>query len=89
MAAHVESYDVDYRTGRITCYRKEDVVVESGSNLAAKQIGLTFDAVALKVAIRVAQEGRVKFPEFQVLSQQASCVGYTIWIAGRHVTYFG
>lgn len=89
MAAHVESYDVDYRTGRITCYRNDDTVVETGSNVAAKQIGQTFDADALKGAIRGAQEGRVKFPEFQVLSQHAGCVGYTVWIAGRHVTYFG
>lgn len=26
---------------------------------------------------------------FKTLSQQAGCVGYTVWIAGRHVRYFG
>jgi hypothetical protein len=31
----------------------------------------------------------VMYPEFKKLSQQAGCVGYTVWIAGRHVTYVG
>ena len=89
MAAHVESYQVDYRTGRITCYRTDGRVVEAGTDALAKTIGDLFDVDALKAAIRGAQEGRVKFPEFKMLSQQAGCVGYTVWIVGRHVTYFG
>jgi hypothetical protein len=28
-------------------------------------------------------------PEFKKLSQRAGCVGYTVSIAGRHVTYRG
>jgi hypothetical protein len=29
------------------------------------------------------------YPEFKRLSQSGGCVGYTFWIAGRQVSYFG
>ena len=29
------------------------------------------------------------YPEFKVNSQRAGCIGYTVWIDGRHVTYAG
>lgn len=29
------------------------------------------------------------YPEFKQLSQRAGCVGYTVWIEGRHVVYHG
>ena len=29
------------------------------------------------------------YPEFKKLSQAGGCVGYVVWIAGRHVTYVG
>jgi hypothetical protein len=32
---------------------------------------------------------RVMYPEFKRLSQRAGCVGYVVWIAGRHVSYHG
>jgi len=48
-----------------------------------------FDGAAVRAAILGAQQGRVMYPEFKLLSQQAGCTGYTVWIAGRHVTYFG
>ena len=28
-------------------------------------------------------------PEFKKLSQAGGCVGYMVWLAGRHVTYYG
>ena len=48
-----------------------------------------FNGEALRAAIRGAQEGRIKFPKFKRLSQEAECVGYHVWITGRHVTYYG
>jgi uncharacterized protein YbcV (DUF1398 family) len=85
----VESYDVDYRARRTTYY------LPSGETLALEQhapdveIGAAFDAAAVQAAIRGAQSGVVLYPEFKRLSQLAGCVRYTVWIAGRHVTYFG
>lgn len=88
-AAGIISYGVDYRAGRITCYPQGNGAIEFHSAKSAKQIADEFDQKQLKAAIRGAQEGRVKFPEFKVLSQNAGCIGYTVWILGRHVTYFG
>ncbi|HTR00960.1 MAG TPA: hypothetical protein VMH83_13260, partial [Candidatus Acidoferrum sp.] len=48
-----------------------------------------FSATAVQAAIKGAQQGTVMYPEFKQLSMQAGCTGYTVWIAGRHVTYFG
>jgi uncharacterized protein YbcV (DUF1398 family) len=87
--AGVESYDVDYRACRTTYY------LPSGETLALEQhapdagVAATFDAAAVQAAIRGAQSGAVLYPEFKRLSQLGGCVGYTVWIAGRHVTYFG
>ena len=88
-AAGVISCVVDYRSDRITCYSQNDMAIDIYAEKSAKQIGNVFDPDALKAAIRGAQEGRVKFPEFKALSRQAGCIGYTVWIAGQHVTYLG
>ena len=48
-----------------------------------------FDAPGVKAAIRGAQQGVVMYPEFVHLTKQAGCASYVVWIAGRHVTYFG
>lgn len=29
------------------------------------------------------------YPEFKLLWQRAGCIGYTVWIAERHVNYLG
>ncbi len=89
LRAGVESYHVDYRAGRTTYY------LPSGETLALEQhapeveIAAMFDVASIKAAIRGAQSGAVPYPEFKRLSQRGGCVGYTVWIAGRHVTYFG
>jgi uncharacterized protein YbcV (DUF1398 family) len=89
LRAGVESYHVDYRACRTTYY------LPSGETLAVEQhapeveIGVAFDAAAIQAAIRGAQSGAVLYPEFKRLSQRGGCVGYTVWLAGRHVTYFG
>jgi uncharacterized protein YbcV (DUF1398 family) len=89
MQAGVESYHADYRARRTTYYvpAGEPLVIP----LKTPAIGLpqAFDAAALRAAIRGAQRGEVKYPEFLERSMSAGCVGYIVWIAGRHVAYFG
>ncbi len=46
-------------------------------------------SIAAQAAIRGAQRAEVVYPEFLELSRAAGCVGYMVWIAGRHVSYFG
>lgn len=87
--AGTESYYADYRK-RLTNYYAEDGATHT-VELHAPDLPIpsTFDAAALQAAIRGAQRGEVMYPEFMRLSMAAGCVGYIVWIAGRHVSYFG
>ena len=89
MSAHVESYHVDYRSGRTTYFLPQGETLDLRFDLSSAPIAEAFDGEALRAAIRGAQQGTVMYPAFKQLSQQAGCVGYTVWIAGRHVTYLG
>jgi uncharacterized protein YbcV (DUF1398 family) len=88
-SVQVESYQVDYRSGRATCYLPGGATVDLGFERPQEGIADSFDGDAVRSAIRGAQQGRVMYPEFKRLSQRAGCIGYTVWITGRHVTYFG
>jgi uncharacterized protein YbcV (DUF1398 family) len=85
----VESYHVDYRSGRITCFLPDGSTLDVGFERPPHGIADAFDGDSVRAAIQGAQQGRVMYPEFKSLSQQAGCVAYTVWIAGRHVTYLG
>ena len=87
--AGVESYHVDYRGRRATCYMPNGEVHAIDTGAPEPQIAAAFSPEGLIAAIRGAQAGAVKYPEFKRLSQAAGCASYTVWIAGRHVTYFG
>lgn len=89
MQAQVESYHVDYRAGRATYYLPDGTTQDVAFELPLDGIADTFDSEALRAAILGAQQGRVMYPAFKKLSQAAGCCGYTVWIAGRHVTYVG
>jgi len=89
MALNISSYQVEYRTGSIRLFDKDDHFFELPAELPEHPIARVFNGEALRAAIRGAQEGRIKFPEFKRLSQEAGCVGYHVWITGRHVTYYG
>lgn len=88
ISARVESYSVDYRTGRVTYYMPcgETLTIEQAP---ATQIAHEFSGAAIKAAILGAQRGEVMYPQFKQLSQAAGCIGYIVWISGRHVTYYG
>jgi uncharacterized protein YbcV (DUF1398 family) len=89
MSVQVESYHVDYRSGRTTYYLPDGTSFDFGFELPQEAIAEAFDGDKVRAAILGAQQGRVMYPEFKLLSQRAGCIGYTVWIAGRHVTYAG
>lgn len=89
MQAGVESYVADYRTQRTTYYLPDSDTLSLDTPMPDVDIATDFDAAALQAAIRGAQQGSVMYPEFKKLSRQAGCTGYTVWIAGRHVSYYG
>jgi uncharacterized protein YbcV (DUF1398 family) len=88
-SVQVESYLVDYRSGRTTCYFPDGTTLDLGFERPQATIAEAFDSDGVRAAILGAQQGRVMYPEFKLLSQRAGCAGYTVWIAGRHVTYAG
>jgi uncharacterized protein YbcV (DUF1398 family) len=89
MRAGVESYVADYRTQRTTYYLPGGGTLSLDTPMPDVDIAEDFDAAAVQGAIRGAQQGTVMYPEFKKLSRQAGCIGYTVWIAGRHVSYYG
>jgi uncharacterized protein YbcV (DUF1398 family) len=89
ISAGVESYAVDYRTGRVTYYMPCGETLTLLQAPANNQIATEFSGPAIKEVILGAQRGEVMYPQFKQLSQAAGCIGYTVWITGRHVTYYG
>lgn len=88
-AASVEAYHVDYRAGRSTYYLPNGQTHTLDFEPPSQPVAPAFSAEAMVAAIRGAQAGRVMYPEFKRLSQAAGCASYTVWITGRHVTYYG
>jgi uncharacterized protein YbcV (DUF1398 family) len=89
MQAGVESYHADYRQPSTTYYLPTDENVSLVLEVPEVQIAEQFDKAALQDAIRGAQRGDVKYRQFMELSMKAGCIGYFVWIKGRHVTYYG
>jgi uncharacterized protein YbcV (DUF1398 family) len=89
MAVQVESYHVDYRSGRSTYYLAGSETLDLSFDKPEHSIAEVFDNAAVRSAILGAQQGKVMYPEFKHLSQAAGCASYTVWIAGRHVAYYG
>lgn len=87
--AGVGSYFVDYRTGITTYYFEDGRVYTLVFGKKEYLIPAAFDTQSLVAAIRGAQRDEVRYPEFVRLSMTAGCVGYIVWITGRHVSYFG
>jgi uncharacterized protein YbcV (DUF1398 family) len=89
MGAGVESYFADFRSATTTYYLPSGEAIATPLPMPELQAADTFSAEAMHAAVRGAQSGQVKYPEFVRLSLAAGCVGYMVWIAGRHVSYFG
>ena len=89
VSAGVESYNVDYRAQRTTYYLPGGETLTLDTTGPVVDIAGDFSASAIKSAIMGAQRGELMYPEFKRRSQAAGCTGYTVWLAGRHVTYYG
>ncbi|MDP4074416.1 DUF1398 family protein [Acidovorax sp. A1169] len=87
--AGAEAYFADYRSNATTYYLPGGETHTVALQKPATPITQGFDAAGVQVAIRGAQRGEVMYPEFLELSRAAGCVGYMVWLAGRHVSYFG
>lgn len=88
-AAGVESYHVDYRRGESTYHTASGEAHAVALHSPGGAVGGSFDAGAVQAAVRGAQRGEVRYPEFVRRTRAAGCVGYHVWISGRHVVYLG
>jgi uncharacterized protein YbcV (DUF1398 family) len=88
-AAGVESYRVDHRTRWATYYLPHGETLELPIGKSDEAIAEGFDPCAIVSAIRKAQQGLVKYPEFLRLTHLAGCVAHTVWFTSRQVTYCG
>lgn len=89
MGAGVESYHADYRTGTTTYYLPDGDTLDHSVPQPEVSIGVDFNADAVREAIRGAQRDEIRYPEFVKRTRIAGCIGYIVWLEGRHVTYFG
>jgi uncharacterized protein YbcV (DUF1398 family) len=88
-AAGVESYHADYRRRSTTYYLPSGASYSVALHTPSSPVTDVFDAEAVRASIRGAQRGEVRYPEFVQRTVAAGCVGYIVWITGRHVRYFG
>ncbi len=89
MQVGVESYHVDYLVAATTYYMPDGETCILPMTVPAVAIPRIVDKPALLLAIRRAQNGEIKFPQFVAQSMASGCVGYVVWITGQHVGYLG
>lgn len=85
----IESYRVDFREHAATYYHADGAVHVVALPGHAVDIAEAFDDRSVVASIRAAQQGQIRLPEFVDRCRRAGCVGYTVWIGGRHVVYSG
>ena len=85
----VESYFADYRNQSTTYYLSSNNALSVPMAMPAIEIPNSFNKDGIVSAIRGAQSDVVRYPEFLKLTMSAGCIGYTVWMTGNHVSYFG
>lgn len=85
----VQSYFVDYRLAFTTYYLNSNEAYQIPTEMPTLPVRSPFKKEEMISAIRRAQGDQVRYPEFLRLTMLAGCVGYMVWITGKHVTYFG
>jgi uncharacterized protein YbcV (DUF1398 family) len=85
----VESYLADYRDQSSAYYLSNNEALRISMEMPQVDIAESFNEGGVILAIRGAQSDQLRYPEFLRLTMAAGCIGYMVWIAGRHVTYFG
>ena len=85
----VESYFADYWSQLTNYYLPSNETYAVRIAMHSIEIPTSFNKEGVVSAIRGAQSGMVRYPEFLKLTMAAGCIGYIVWIAGKRVSYFG
>jgi len=89
LAAGVESYLVDLRSGQDTVYLNEDTTLTAPLHLDYGAIAQEFSKPGIIAAIRAAQRDEIRYPEFMRRAAAAGVVAYWAMLTGKRVIYFG
>jgi len=89
VGAGIESYFADYRNQSTTYYLSSNEAFTIPMEMPPVEIPKSFNKDGVVSVIRGAQSDSVRYPEFLNLTMSAGCIGYIVWITGRHVNYFG
>jgi uncharacterized protein YbcV (DUF1398 family) len=89
LEAGVESYLVDFASGRKTYYLADGGTHTESMILELHPVAREFSAADLVAAIRGAQADTVRYPEFVSRATAAGTVGYWAFLIGKRVVYFG
>ncbi len=85
----VVSYFADYRNQSTSYYLSNNEAHRVTMVMPPVLIPNFFNKEQIVSAIRAAQSDLVRYPKFVELTMSAGCVGYIVWISGRHASYFG
>jgi ketosteroid isomerase-like protein/uncharacterized protein YbcV (DUF1398 family) len=89
LALGVESYHADYRRGETTYYLPGGATHAVPLPTPELAVAEAFSAEGVREAVGGAQRGEVRYPDFVRRTMAAGCIGYWVWLAGRHVVYHG
>jgi uncharacterized protein YbcV (DUF1398 family) len=87
--AGIERYHADYSRGEITYYTPEGQSCIVPMAHEDGPIASVFSAAQVEAAVRQAQRGEIRYPQFTRQALAAGCVGYFVQITGKCVQYFG
>jgi uncharacterized protein YbcV (DUF1398 family) len=89
LEAGVESYLVDFASGRKTFCLADGGTHTESMILDLPPVARNFSSADLVAAIRGAQADTVRYPEFVARATSAGTVGYWALLTGKRVVYFG
>ena len=91
MAAGFDGYAVDFRLGSRTYYLPDGEALALDARKTAARMDVSFDAAAVRAAIREAQAmvPGYSYNGFCEKAAAAGCAGYIVSLPGRRVLYYG
>jgi uncharacterized protein YbcV (DUF1398 family) len=87
--AGVESYFVDFATGKETLYTTTGETWVTDLTVHRDAVAEDFSKAGIVAAIRGAQADTVRYPEFVKRATEAGVIAYWAYLTGRKVVYFG
>lgn len=85
----IESYHVDLLRSENRYYPRSGESLVEKVDLPHSPAAQEFSAAQVEAAVRGAQAGRLKYPEFVTAILNAGCVYYIAYLDGKKVSYFG